>query len=49
MVFVLIDSFGMQMHPKLREAIDAAIKGNALARNKADRIIAGVNWPVLSA
>ena len=49
MFFVMIDSFGIEMHPKVRAAIDAGMKGNVPIRTKVNRIDAGLTWPVVKA
>ena len=49
MFFVLIDSFGIEMHPKFREAVDTALKGNAPVRTKVNRVDAALTWPIIKA
>ena len=38
MFFILIDSFGIEMHPKFRGVIDGAMKGKAPIRTKMLRV-----------
>ena len=49
MFFILIDSFGIEMHPKYREAADAALKGNAPIRTKVNRVDAALSWAIIKA
>ena len=49
MYFIVIDSFGIQMHAKFREAIDAAMKGNAPIRTKVNRVNGTLSWGILTA
>ena len=49
MFFVMIDSFGIEMHPKVRAAIDAGMKGNVPVRTKVNRVDAGLTWSIIKA
>ena len=44
---ILLDSFGIDMHAKLREEIDKTLKGKASYRVKAGRL--NLTWPILKA
>ena len=47
MFFVLVDSFGVDMHPKFREAVDNALKGNAPIGTKVKKVNAALNWTII--